>query len=504
MQMSTYIAMQLLRLEAWPALAMFLELALKSTLLMLLCLAVTPLLRRSTAAHRHLPYAACIFALGLLPLLLTVMPALTLALLPAVDSIAAASPDPSDRAAPWWSALLYLYAAGVAALLLHSLLALLRIVVLNLQAGIVTDPLALRLRETILQDELSEVPVLLKQSSALSAPVSWGLLQPVIILPTDFVQWPEGKLRHVLLHEISHIQRLDWGSLIMGRFVCALYWYNPLVWLLTRRLSQLAEHACDDAVLRATSRHADYAEDLVAMARHALPRARIGLLVQAMAATFLGSRVAAILDEHSSRATNDSVWVIRCMLSAAMLAAVLAALRVETADSATNLLPPPRFTLILQRAAEPAPTPEGPATTERPQLLLSLTVPELDVVQVRPQLPVSSNASAVLRPRISVEAVPAPLLRQPAQLLHKRFPDYPALARARGIEGQVLIEYGIDRHGAVLAPTVVEAEPPEWFEQSALDAIRDYRYDPPRIDGRPVPIQGLRTRFVFRLNADSG
>ena len=55
------------------------------------------------------------------------------------------------------------------------------------------------------------------------------------------------------------------GEQYMARFVCALYWFHPLVWMAWRRLRLEAERACDDAVLRRAEATA-YADQLVLLA----------------------------------------------------------------------------------------------------------------------------------------------------------------------------------------------------------------------------------------------
>src|ERR1700709_1968203 len=49
----------------------------------------------------------------------------------------------------------------------------------------------------------------------------------------------------VLAHEIAHVVRRDWAMLILARLVVALFWFNPLMWLLERRLIEEAEEAVD-------------------------------------------------------------------------------------------------------------------------------------------------------------------------------------------------------------------------------------------------------------------
>ncbi|MYJ74328.1 MAG: energy transducer TonB, partial [Gammaproteobacteria bacterium] len=47
-------------------------------------------------------------------------------------------------------------------------------------------------------------------------------------------------------------------------------------------------------------------------------------------------------------------------------------------------------------------------------------------------------------------------------------PVYPEEAIAKGIEGQVLVEFGVTEKGEVRDPVVVEADPPGTFDEAAL------------------------------------
>jgi periplasmic protein TonB len=61
-------------------------------------------------------------------------------------------------------------------------------------------------------------------------------------------------------------------------------------------------------------------------------------------------------------------------------------------------------------------------------------------------------------------------------------PVYPALARMRGLEGQVLLRVVVDRDGHVEeAVTVVRSTPP--FDTAAIDAVRRWRFEPGRDEG---------------------
>jgi beta-lactamase regulating signal transducer with metallopeptidase domain len=93
-----------------------------------------------------------------------------------------------------------------------------------------------------------KIPLL--YSSQVSSPLTLGLFKPAIILPIGIErQLTENQLRLVLLHELAHIQRRDilWNWLAYG--ITLLHWFNPLIWLASKRMKADMEMACDAKVL---------------------------------------------------------------------------------------------------------------------------------------------------------------------------------------------------------------------------------------------------------------
>lgn len=107
-----------------------------------------------------------------------------------------------------------------------------------------------------------------------TVPATWGALRPRILLPSAAVAWPDVRLRAVLHHEMVHVRRHDFAALLIQEAVRAVYWFNPLVWLLLARHRSDQEITCDDAVVRESMGAAEYARQLVAVARFALPGPR--------------------------------------------------------------------------------------------------------------------------------------------------------------------------------------------------------------------------------------
>ena len=132
-------------------------------------------------------------------------------------------------------------------------------------------------------------------------PMTWGLLQPKIALPTESEAWIEPQLRSVVLHEDAHIRRKDWAVMIGFRVITALYWFNPLVWVLKMLFEQDSERAADDFVLAQGVDAPEYAGRLVEVAKTLRHRhSRVPAITMARS-NRLNGRVAAILSSQTER-----------------------------------------------------------------------------------------------------------------------------------------------------------------------------------------------------------
>jgi beta-lactamase regulating signal transducer with metallopeptidase domain len=133
-------------------------------------------------------------------------------------------------------------------------------------------------------------------------PQTWGFSKPVILLPVEALEWPQERVRAVLLHELAHIARGDFLSQNAARVACALHWFNPLVWFAARQLRSESEQASDDLVLSAGLAPTSYASQLVDVLMAARAADNVPLAAVAMARrSDLERRVRAILDGGRSR-----------------------------------------------------------------------------------------------------------------------------------------------------------------------------------------------------------
>ena len=76
---------------------------------------------------------------------------------------------------------------------------------------------------------------------------------------------------------------------------------------------------------------------------------------------------------------------------------------------------------------------------------------------------------------------------------------YPIDARRKGLSGQVLVRFHLDENGAVSHLHIKSAEPPDIFNHNTLTAIRQWRFQPARHEGRAVPVWvEMPIEFVLR------
>jgi len=93
--------------------------------------------------------------------------------------------------------------------------------------------------------------------------------------------------------------------------------------------------------------------------------------------------------------------------------------------------------------------------------------------------------------RVLVAQAPAAPVRlhsgiEPPRKIHDVMPAYPVLARTVGASGVVIIEATIDARGDVVAAKVLRSVPT--LDQAAVDAVRQWKYTPARLNGEPVAV----------------
>lgn len=88
------------------------------------------------------------------------------------------------------------------------------------------------------------------------------------------------------------------------------------------------------------------------------------------------------------------------------------------------------------------------------------------------------------------------LVSEMPQVLSEIRPVYPPEAKAKQLEGSVVMDILIDDQGVVRQVTVIEG--PEIFRKGAVEAMRKFKFKPAKVDGKPVAVR-IRYTLNFRL-----
>lgn len=326
--------------------------ALKSLLIAGGTLLVLRLLRSRSAAERSWVAHIGLLALVVLPLAPMAIPVLPIetamagevtATKPSATSYVAhdaapALPAPATHTAlaeDEWSpldlaSLAYWVPTGL--LLGITLLALARLIALRARAEVLVDSHWLSALARAQKRMGFKHGTALLTSNDLPSPISWGLMRPVILLNTKAVDAAD-EAEAIIAHELAHVARLDWIKLLLARVATALFWFNPLVWILAREAHQLREEAADDSVLAANIEDTDYAQLLVGIARHECKGLLIGAHGVAPSKGSLARRVARVLDSTSQRGPVAKSFGTGVFVGALAMATPLAALTLVPAGS---------------------------------------------------------------------------------------------------------------------------------------------------------------------------
>jgi TonB family protein len=281
-----------------------LEAALRNSLLIALVWLLLRAARVRNPAVERTAWLAVLAASSAMPVAMN-LEFLPASIAPTIDWLSGADIGAmtiSDAPREWRHLTLWIYLAVAGALSLRQLFGLARL--WRLRAGAIPVLVG--------EGELADV----RSSKAVDAPAT---VFSTILVPADFASWTRTEREAVLAHERAHVAH---GDFYAHAFACLhrhIFWFNPLAWWLTRRLSLLSEHVSDDAAIAAVHERTTYAEILLSCARKTIDREQA--IAMARRAT-LATRIERILDADAAPA-RASRW--KHLAAAALLVPVVAA-----------------------------------------------------------------------------------------------------------------------------------------------------------------------------------
>ena len=319
--------------------------AFKSTLVLAVAWLFALLLRKHSAAFRHIVWTAALTGVMTLPLLSVSLPALRVPVsagfLPerigavfqstALDLANSAVISPSrhgQSAVPHLHWLAFFWMAGTSLAFVYMLLAYATVCWRSRSATSFGDR---ELSADVAGSLRIRHPAKILETDPGSMPMTFGILRSIVFMPSDAVRWSEDRKRLVLLHELAHVRRHDPATQLLARTALSLYWWNPLAWIAWRQFLKERERATDDLVLNSGARASDYAHHLLEIARAMRPSsiASSAAVMVSHSRSQLENRLYAILDSRLNRSMPPRAAVVLCALVVIATIIPLAALRAQ-------------------------------------------------------------------------------------------------------------------------------------------------------------------------------
>jgi TonB family protein len=275
-------------------------------------------------------------------------------------------------------------------------------------------------------------------STQISGPITIGIRHMLLLMPRGFVETVDGSdLEAVLAHEYAHMRRYDFGKNLFYSIVSLPIAFHPFLWLTRSRLAESREMICDALAAESIASREDYARSLLRLA-----------------STLAMRRHSATL--HAIGIFDTNTFERRIM----------------------NLTQKPRELKGLRRHAVLA------ACT------IALLVVCTSALALRVDITTTSTADSTKRINVKSDDL---------KIVSKVQPVYPVKAKEdkNTLDGNVELTVIIGTDGTV-ENIQVKKSLREDYDQSAIDAVRQWRYQPFLLNGDPVEVETTVT-VVYSL-----
>ncbi|MBQ8869136.1 MAG: hypothetical protein IJ027_05400 [Oscillospiraceae bacterium] len=158
----------------------------------------------------------------------------------------------------------------------------------------------------------------------IDTPFILGVFRPRIYLPSSM---SEADAEYVIAHEKAHLKRLDHLWKPLGFLILAVYWFNPVLWLAYFLLCRDIEFACDEKVIGSLGAEVKkpYSDALI---NCSVPRKMLAACPLAFGETSVKSRIKSVLSFK-----KPAVWIIIASILAVSVAAVCLLTNPKTNDN---------------------------------------------------------------------------------------------------------------------------------------------------------------------------
>jgi TonB family protein len=278
--------------------------------------------------------------------------------------------------------------------------------------------------------QLSHKKIHVASSPVISGPMTIGISHWTLLLPTKFLESINSDdLETVFAHECAHLQRRDFmWNLLFGLLALPIA-YHPLLWLTRSRIAESREMVCDAMAAEAIEGRDRYARSLLRLASRLSHKTSHRSLhaIGIFDTSIFERRIMNLTRKHLEvRGVQRVTLVLSCCVLGLVTCASALALHINTGIPV-------------------------PAQVKQPK---SLSVSSGEMEQ---------------------------------NLMRKVMPVYPEEAKKDRVQGTVVIRAHINKNGEPEQLNVKSG--PSRLQQSALDAVHQWRWKPYLLNGDPVEVE---------------
>ena len=398
-------------------------------------------------------------------------------------------------------------------------------------------------------------------SAVVPVPITVGVLKPLIILPERMLHEVDRELLvSAIGHELVHVARRDYLANLIYEFIYVPVSFHPAAALVRRRIKQTRELCCDQSVVSKLLRPEVYARSLVRLVGSVPLNRRLAAdtTIGITESDNLEVRIMSLLRTPKFTPRRKTLMLITALLllvvpcvAGASFALTLDIVRQEPGATSSEASTPTverqnqeralaelkRQARVLKEQMRVAPE------AQRSQIEAQRAQIEADLREVERNLELHNRALQEYQQKRELDEVKQsqsrleellkkypnfePLqkeareqlaalqrrasdlkrteiekseLDKKAKLIYKVEPKYPDDARAKKIEGSVLLGLTID-HGGLPQNIQIKRSLDPSLDQAAVEAVRQWRFEPAIKDGQPVSMW-ITVEVYFRLDYD--
>ncbi len=307
------------------------------------------------------------------------------------------------------------------------------------------------------------------KTAFINTPVAFGFFKSKVYVPIDFEnKYTKVQQELLLKHETIHCNRYDPLLLIIYKFLMALFWFHPIVYVLNYYMKKDLESSCDEMVLKTSQQLAEYAKLLLELNQQVNPLV-VKTELYCSSSSMLKERIMLIKNLKPKSIFNK-------IISKSLLLVTTAGLIVTTTVLADMVQVPKDQQKSIEVPKPPKPDAVSASKNQKGN--------EKHIGMLVPQLDTPKKHIGISKPNAPQEPTPKKSAKLESNSFNKLVPlstprpNYPRKAAIAKVNGYVVVEFDVMTDGSVKNPLVIESEPKGVFNQEAVKSVEKYKFKP--------------------------